>query len=143
MLFMFWDPKDVILIDFFTFRDHQCGTLLGQPYQTEARHSTQETSSRGVLFLDDNAKPNTVRDTKEHICRLGWERLDSLVCSLNLTPLDFHLFYVSKQYYRDVASEAMKRCGGCEGLPSLAGTDFYQDGFLKLISRYDKCVGGE
>ncbi|GBN23275.1 hypothetical protein AVEN_15598-1 [Araneus ventricosus] len=28
--------------------------------------------SRGVLFLDDNARSNTATDTKEHIRRQGW-----------------------------------------------------------------------
>ncbi|GBN08953.1 Histone-lysine N-methyltransferase SETMAR [Araneus ventricosus] len=102
--------------------------------------------SLGVLFLDDNARPHVVRDTREHIRRLGWERLDPPAYSLDLAPLDYHLFPALKSALsggqfrsNEEMQKAMKNF-----LLSL-GTDFYQDGFSKLISRYDKCinVGGE
>ncbi|GBL69556.1 hypothetical protein AVEN_154378-1 [Araneus ventricosus] len=58
-----------------TFRkDHQCGTLT--KLKSAILRMRPGLLSRGALFLDDNARPNTVRDTKEHIRRLGWERLD-------------------------------------------------------------------
>ncbi|GBM21690.1 hypothetical protein AVEN_248514-1 [Araneus ventricosus] len=86
--------------------DHQCCTLLRHPHQTEVPHSMQETrgeevgevvpTSRLVLFLDDNARPNTARDTEGHICRLGWEILDDPAYSRDLAPSDFHLFPTSK-----------------------------------------------
>ncbi|GBM63222.1 hypothetical protein AVEN_188257-1 [Araneus ventricosus] len=47
---------------------------------------------RGVLSWDDNARHHTARGTKEHIRRLGWERLDHPAYMLDLTPSDFHLF---------------------------------------------------
>ncbi|GBO32119.1 hypothetical protein AVEN_123155-1 [Araneus ventricosus] len=45
-----------------------------------------------VLFLDDNARPHTERDTKEHIRLLGWERLDNPAYKPDLAPSVFHLF---------------------------------------------------
>ncbi|GBM81102.1 hypothetical protein AVEN_235557-1 [Araneus ventricosus] len=50
------------------------------------------TTRLQVLFLDDIARPHTTRDTKEHICRLEWERLDRSVYSPDLAPSDFLLF---------------------------------------------------
>ncbi|GBL92998.1 hypothetical protein AVEN_54636-1 [Araneus ventricosus] len=68
------------------------------PHQTEIRHSMPEFRflSRGVLFLDDDAKPHTARDTNEHIFRLGWERFDHPAYSPDLAPPDFHLFPAMK-----------------------------------------------
>ncbi|GBO33037.1 hypothetical protein AVEN_65820-1, partial [Araneus ventricosus] len=67
---------------------------------------------RGVLSLEDKARPHTARDTKEHIRRLGWEGLDHQGYKPDLVPSDFHLFpALNFAGYRDVTSEAMKRCG--------------------------------
>ncbi|GBN97200.1 hypothetical protein AVEN_189089-1 [Araneus ventricosus] len=52
--------------------------------------------SSGVLFLDDSAILHTARETKEHIRRLGWERLDHPPYSPDLAPPDFHLLSVLK-----------------------------------------------
>ncbi|GBM93359.1 hypothetical protein AVEN_159727-1 [Araneus ventricosus] len=85
-------------------------------------------------------------DTKERIRRLGWERLDHPTYSPDLVPSDIHLFptfksALSGRHFRrnEEVLQSMKNF-----LRSL-GADFYQGGFLKLISRYDKCinVGGE
>ncbi|GBM59886.1 hypothetical protein AVEN_66323-1 [Araneus ventricosus] len=78
--------------------------------------------------------------------RLGWARLDLPAYSPDLALSDFHLFLHLSQHYRYGTSEAMKKCSNAvkNFLLSLC-TDFYQDGFLKLISRYGECinVGGE
>ncbi|GBO15879.1 Histone-lysine N-methyltransferase SETMAR [Araneus ventricosus] len=102
---------------------------------------------RGVLFLDDNARPHTARGTKKkHIRHLGWERLDHPAYSLDIAPSGFHLSpalksVLSGRHFRsnDEVHQTVKNF-----LRSL-GTDFYQDGFLKFISRQDKCikVGGQ
>ncbi|GBM32742.1 hypothetical protein AVEN_83715-1 [Araneus ventricosus] len=52
--------------------------------------------SREVLFLNDNATPNTARDTIELIRRLGWDRLGDSNYSSDLFPSDFHHFPASK-----------------------------------------------
>ncbi|GBM06890.1 hypothetical protein AVEN_147832-1 [Araneus ventricosus] len=65
--------------------------------------------SRGVLFLDDNARPHTAKDTKEHIRRLGCERLDNPAYSPDLSKSDFHLFpalksALSERHFRTCSS---------------------------------------
>ncbi|GBM03214.1 hypothetical protein AVEN_142515-1 [Araneus ventricosus] len=99
---------------------------------------------RGVLFLDNNARPNTARDTKEHIRRPGWERLDDSAYSPDLSPSDFHLFPALKSALSGRA-EAVKNILRTLGTDQRTNEPFYQDGFSKLISQYDKCinVGGE
>ncbi|GBL99394.1 Histone-lysine N-methyltransferase SETMAR [Araneus ventricosus] len=105
-----------------------------------------DNKPRGALFLDDNARPLTARDTKEHIRRMEWERLDHPAYSPDLAPSDFHLFPALKLELsgRHFRSNEEVHLAVKNFLRSL-GTDFYQDGFSKLISRYDKCInaGGE
>ncbi|GBM56150.1 hypothetical protein AVEN_43879-1 [Araneus ventricosus] len=90
MLTVFWDSKGVILINFFT-----SGTINASHYfltftklKTAIRYKTPGLLSRGALFLDDNARPNTRKNTKEHILRLGWERLYDPAYSPDLAALD-------------------------------------------------------
>ncbi|GBM64587.1 hypothetical protein AVEN_56559-1 [Araneus ventricosus] len=47
---------------------------------------------RGVLFLDDNARSHTERDTKEHIRRPRWERFIRPAYIPDLAPSDFQFF---------------------------------------------------
>ncbi|GBN14732.1 hypothetical protein AVEN_201506-1, partial [Araneus ventricosus] len=66
--------------------------------------------SRGFLFLHDNGRPNTARDTKEHIRRLVWERLMTRPTAQILHHRIFTFFLHRSQHYRKVTSEAIKRC---------------------------------
>ncbi|GBM45518.1 hypothetical protein AVEN_210245-1 [Araneus ventricosus] len=91
MLTVFWIAKVVILIDFFISGTinaaHYCDTLT--KLKSAIRRKKPAFLSGGVLFLGDNPRPNAARDTKEHIRRLGWERLDYLGYSLDLAHQNF------------------------------------------------------
>ncbi|GBM23547.1 hypothetical protein AVEN_196629-1 [Araneus ventricosus] len=91
-------------------KNRRDGALLCSCYEGRSESKFRHTFSQGsfirawtvgpdqgscCLFLDDNARPHTARDTKEPIRRLGWKRLDTPAYSLDLAPSDFHLFEVS------------------------------------------------
>ncbi|GBO12199.1 hypothetical protein AVEN_217840-1 [Araneus ventricosus] len=63
---VFLDAKGGILIDFFTSGTinaaRYCDTLT--KFKSTIRRKRPVHLSRGVLFLDDNARPHTARDTK-------------------------------------------------------------------------------
>ncbi|GBM74608.1 hypothetical protein AVEN_241037-1 [Araneus ventricosus] len=86
-----------------------CNTL--NKLKSAIRLKRQGLLTPGILFLDDKSRPNTARYIKEHILRLGWERLDDPEYSPDLAPSDFHLFPASKSALSGRHSEAMKRCG--------------------------------
>ncbi|GBM74360.1 hypothetical protein AVEN_197167-1 [Araneus ventricosus] len=75
-LTVFFDAKGVLLIDFFTSETinatRYCDTLT--KLMSVIQRKRPGLLSRGVLFLDDNARSNTATDTKEHIRHLGWDR---------------------------------------------------------------------
>ncbi|GBM55547.1 hypothetical protein AVEN_105080-1 [Araneus ventricosus] len=86
------------------------------------------------MIMQDPIQQGTQKNTL-----VTWDGGD---CMTQLEPRSFpmrlSLFPASSQHcWDDVTSETMKRCGNCEVLRPL-GTDFYQDGFLELISRNDK-----
>ncbi|GBM76026.1 hypothetical protein AVEN_47004-1 [Araneus ventricosus] len=56
-------------------------------YQRTSPVRKNGNKPRGVLSSDDNARHHTARGTKEHIRRLGWERLDHSAYRLDLTPV--------------------------------------------------------
>ncbi|GBM10064.1 hypothetical protein AVEN_92897-1 [Araneus ventricosus] len=65
----------------------------------------------------------------------------SYVSSVSSFCTHLHLLPALTSLLSDVTSEAMKRCiQALKNFLRSLGTDFYQDGFLKLISRYDKCI---
>ncbi|GBN31912.1 hypothetical protein AVEN_64437-1 [Araneus ventricosus] len=76
------------------------------------QRKTSGLLSRGILFLDDNARSNTARDAKEDIRRLRWERWDDPAYSPVLPHQTLNFFQHRNKHYLDVNSETMKRCGG-------------------------------
>ncbi|GBN59967.1 hypothetical protein AVEN_103950-1 [Araneus ventricosus] len=111
-----------------------------------ADHKTARTTinQKGFCSWTIMQDTHTVRDTKEHIQRLGWETLDHPAYIPDLGPSDFHLFRALKSALsgRHVRSNEEVQPSVKNFLRSL-GTDFYQDGFLKLISRCCISVGGD
>ncbi|GBM12203.1 hypothetical protein AVEN_21011-1 [Araneus ventricosus] len=103
----------------------------------EGPHARMAISLEIFFFLDDNARPHTARDTKEHIRRLGCQRLDHLAYSPIILP-PFSCIEAAL-LGRQFRSNEEVRWVVKNFLRSL-GIDFYQEGFLKLISQYDKCI---
>ncbi|GBO03806.1 hypothetical protein AVEN_130209-1 [Araneus ventricosus] len=132
---VFWDAKGVNWIYFFTSGTinavRYCDTLT--KLKSAIQRKTPGLLSRAILFLDDNARPNTARVTKEDIRHLGWERWVDPVFSPDLAPSDLELFLHRNKHSRDVTSETMKRCGAVKSIIRSLGTCFPQDGFLKLF----------
>ncbi|GBL90214.1 hypothetical protein AVEN_130329-1 [Araneus ventricosus] len=87
--------------------------------------------SREVFFLDDNARPHTARDTKEHNRRLVREILNHKAYSPELAPSDFHLFPALKSTLSGHAHETGVKA--VKNFLRSLGTDFYEGVFLKLI----------
>ncbi|GBM33784.1 hypothetical protein AVEN_183042-1 [Araneus ventricosus] len=114
ILTVFWDVKGIILIDFFTSGAINAASYCDTVTNLKSTNPRKRPRllSRGVLFLGDNVRPSTARDTKEHIRRLRWERLDDLATDPVLPHQTFTFFLHRSQHYRNVSSEAMRRCSG-------------------------------
>jgi histone-lysine N-methyltransferase SETMAR len=90
----------------------------------------------------DDARPNTAATTVNHIATFGWERLDHAPYSPDLAPSDFHYSHALK---RIVEGRRFTTNEEVEAAVRNQDTDFYQQGFFKLVRLWDKCIsiGGD
>jgi histone-lysine N-methyltransferase SETMAR len=79
--------------------------------------------------------------TVNHIATLDSERLDHTPYSPNLAPSDFHFFPTLKRTLkgcRFTTNQDAEAATGTFLRPQ--ETDFCQQGFFKLVKRWDKCI---
>jgi hypothetical protein len=75
--------------------------------------------------------------TVNHIATFSWECLDHAPYSSDLASSDFHFFPTLKRTFegrRFTTNEDV------EASVRTQDTDFYQQGFFKLVKRWDKCI---
>jgi hypothetical protein len=85
----------------------------------------------------DDARPHTAAAAVNHIVTFGWERLDHAPHSPDLAPSDFHFFPTLKrtlEVCRFITNE------DAEAAVRTQDADFYQQGFVKLMKLWDKCI---
>jgi hypothetical protein len=89
-----------------------------------------------------DARPHTAAATVNHIASFGSERLDHAPYNSDLVPSDFHFFPTLK---RTLKGCHLTTSEDAEAAVWTQDTNFYQQGFFKLMKRWDKCinVGGD
>jgi len=92
---IFWDQDGILLIDYLpkgrTINAEYYSSLLVQlkDILKEKRHGKV---TKGVLFLLNNALAHGALATQKKLTYLGFQCLDCPLYSLDLAPLDYHLF---------------------------------------------------
>ena len=97
--------------------------------------------TKGVLFLQDNARAHTAHRTMCTLQQLGWEVLTHPPYSPDLALSDFHLFGPLKEFFRgqhfstdDKVKQAVL------GRFSCIDKSFHAEAFQALVKRWDKCI---
>jgi len=97
--------------------------------------------TKGVLFLQDNARAHTAHRTRCTLQQLGWEVLPHPPYSSDLAPSDFHLFgplkeFLGGQHFStdDEVKQAVL------GWFSRTDKAFNAEAFQALVKRLDKCI---
>jgi histone-lysine N-methyltransferase SETMAR len=97
--------------------------------------------TKGVVVLQDNARPNTMARTNALIKLLIWELFDRPPYSMDLAPSSYHLLTKMKVWL------ATQRLHTNEELMDVVNNwlhnlaaPFFDEGLQKLVSRYDKCL---
>jgi hypothetical protein len=85
----------------------------------------------------DDVRPYTAAATVNHIATFGWERLDHAPYNPELAPSDFHFFPTLQ---RTLEGRRFTTNEDVEEAVRTQDTDFYQQGFFKLVKRWDKCI---
>ena len=100
--------------------------------------------SRGVILLQDNARPHTASRTLAKIEDLGWKLLTHPPYSPDLAPSDFHLFGPLKESMKGIhfqTDEEVK--AAVSNWLRTQSMEFYAKGIDNLISRWNECVAKE
>jgi len=92
---MFWDQDGILLVDCLpkgqAINVGYYSSLLVQLKDIlKGKHGRNVT--KGVLFLHDNAPAHRALATRKKLAYLGFQHLDHPPYSLDLPPLDYHLF---------------------------------------------------
>lgn len=144
MCTVFWDRKGILLIDFLPRgatinKDVYCETL--KKLRRAIQNKRRGMLTKGVVFIHDNARPHTANVTRTLLQGFGWDVFDHPPYSPDLAPSDFHLFLHLKSFLagqRFNSDEELKE-HVTSWLTTQAAT-FYEEGILKLVPRYDKCL---
>jgi histone-lysine N-methyltransferase SETMAR len=136
--------KGLLLVDFIHKNetlnaDHYIQTL--QKLRQAIHRKCAGMLARGVKLLHHNATPHTAGKTRETIEKMGWEILERPRHSPDLAPSDFHLFGKLKEHLsgKRFASDQEVENETRNWLTNL-NANFYAEGILKLVSRWDKCL---
>jgi histone-lysine N-methyltransferase SETMAR len=97
--------------------------------------------TKGVVLLQDNARPHTAARTNALIKLFNWEIFDNPSYSTDLAPSDYHLFtkmkvWLGTQRFHN-KDELMN---GASNLLHNLAAPFFDEGLQKLVSRYDNCL---
>jgi hypothetical protein len=121
----------------------QCRTLLWDIDTTEKWYSTEETwpsHSRSHLSAWQYETPHD-SSTVNHTATFSWECLDHAPYSPDRAPSNFHFFPTLKRTlegWRFTTNEDVE--AAVRTFVHTHDTDFYQQGFFKLVKRWDKCI---
>ena len=112
MATVFWDEKGLLLLEFMP----QKTTITGQTYAntiTALREAIKEKRrgklSAGVLLLHDNAPVHISAKSQAAIRQCGFQQLNHTPYSPDLTPSDYILFRVIKNFFGVNNFQAMKK----------------------------------
>ncbi|GFS57054.1 mariner Mos1 transposase [Trichonephila clavipes] len=101
MYSVFWDRKDILLIDFLPRRE----TVNADRYYETLRKLRRAIQNKrrgmlnaGVVFPHDNAHPHTARRRAAVLTGFGWELFDHPSFCPDLASRDFHVFLHLKKY---------------------------------------------
>ena len=135
MLTVFWDKNGPITISFLergnTVNSENYCELLTQ-VKKDIKNKRRGLQSRGVILLQDNARPHTAARTLAKIEDLGWK----LLTHPPYSPLKESMKGIHFQTDEEVKAAVSNWL-------RTQSTEFYAKGIDNLISRWNKCVAKE
>lgn len=94
-----------------------------------------------VLFLHDNARPHTSKETVAKLKQLEWETLKHPPYSPDLSPSDYHLFHSMKGKLRGQHFHSeMELINWLEKFFASKSADFYREGIEDLLRRWEEVI---
>ena len=96
---------------------------------------------KGIIFLQDNARPHTSLVTHNKLLELGWEVMPHPPYSPDLAPSDYHLFR-SLQNHLNGRTFGLNEAVINELIQFFASKNqtFYESGIINLTKRWQKDI---
>lgn len=145
LLCIWWTARGVVHSELLKRGQTITGELYSQ--QLERVHRAMQTkepaliNGKGVVFLQDNARPHVSKVTQGTIKRLLWETLYHPPYSPDLSPWDYYLFHILDNHLGE------KEFGNDEEVQSTLDNfftsktkDFYHHGIHQLPTRWAKVI---
>jgi [histone H3]-lysine36 N-dimethyltransferase SETMAR len=113
---------------------------LEQPQTSNTKQASGKVELENLL-IHDNARPHTANRTREVLESFKWELFPHPPYSPDLAPSDYHLFptmkkWLATQRFEDDAELQQE----VNNWLKTQAAEFYEEGIVKLIKRYDKCL---
>ena len=136
MLTVFWNLERVVHADFL-----EKETINPQRYiETPAlKRRMEQIGIRNETLLQHDARHHTSAATRDAIQRLDFSLLLHPPYSPDLAPGDFHLFPKLKELEEHFSCDEEVKSALRKWFQKQS-TDFFKDGFQKLVQRWWKCI---
>ena len=145
MLSVWWDFKGIVYFELLprnqTINSHvYCRQLMKLDKEIEEKRPELVTR-KGVIFHQDNARPDRSLVTRKKLLELGWEVMPRPPYGSDLAPSDYHLFRSLQNHLNGKSfdsNEAIKN----EFIQFFASKNqtFYESGIMKLTERWQKVI---
>ena len=145
MLCKWWDWKGVLyyelLLENPTINSSKYCSQLDQLKVALDKKRLELVNRKRIRFHQDNARPRVSLMARQKLLQLGWEVLIHLLYSLDIAPLDFHLFWSLQNSLNGKNFSSLEDCKShLEQLFAQKDKKFWEDGIMKLSEKWQKVV---
>lgn len=144
MASVFWDCKGIVHIDVLekgstVNSDRYCSLLT--KVREEIKAKRRGKLGKGIILLDDNARPHRSKETIKFLKDLKWTSLPHPPYSPDLAPSDFHLFRHLKKFLKGKCfTEEIDLRTSIEQFFTSKSSNFFLEPFTDLKNRLTKCI---
>jgi histone-lysine N-methyltransferase SETMAR len=145
LLVCFWSVDGVIYTEYLNYGQTLTSTkynlMLTKVDGIIKRTWTGARRRRGILFLQDNARPHTSNLIKNKLKKLDWQVIDHPAYSPDCSPSDYHLFLALQNHLNGkLFDDSESLIEEVENFFSSRPAEFYQQGIRKLPQIWQEIV---
>lgn len=148
LMSVWWTSRGIVHVEFLKANQ----TINGKVYCDQIRRAYSKLSKmqpslvnrKGVLLLQDNARPHTSKLAQETLKELKIETLPHPPYSPDISPCDYYLFSCLSNFQRNKtydSDDSLKN--DIVNFFNSKNSDFYRTGIYKLVNNWQKIVDSD